>query len=69
MFRLGDVAKLCYPDNLYVLISALNGFNNIVEKKGWFNVKEKMIGVNAEGEVNVWLNPDLSLSLPDFGFH
>ena len=66
--KLTEIADIPYPDNLYVLLSCLDGFGRIAEYMGCFDVSENMIGVNTQGEVKVWLNDNLSLIRPDFGF-
>ena len=66
--KLAEIEDIPYPDNLYVLLSCLDGFGRIVEYMGCFNVSENMIGVNTQGEVKVWVNDNLSLIRPDFGF-
>lgn len=60
-----EIEDIPYPDSLYVMLSALDGFSKIVGKVGYFDVHENMIGINKQGEVKVWLNDDLSQNYPD----
>ena len=63
--KLSDIKDIPYPDNLYVLLAALDGFDRIVQKAGFFEIQEYMICVNRQGEIKVWINDNLSRNYPD----
>ena len=63
--KLSDIKDIPYPDNLYVLLSSLDGFDRIVQKTGYFEIEEYMICINKQGEVKVWINDNLSRNYPD----
>lgn len=58
--RLSHIEDIPYPENLYVLFSALDGFEKIFFWVGYFQPTEDMICVDGDGKVKAWLNPDLS---------
>lgn len=42
----------------------LEGFKLLVSRFGYFRVKEDIIFFNGEGEVFVWINPNISSVMP-----
>jgi hypothetical protein len=63
--KLSEIKDIPWPDNLYILISALDGFSLIYNKIGYFVVQEYMICINNQGKAKVWINDDLSKNYPD----
>jgi hypothetical protein len=37
--KLSDIKDIPYPDNLYVLLASLDGFDRIVQKAGFFEIQ------------------------------
>ena len=46
--------------------AALEGYEKMFEKTGYFEVSSDMIGINKQGKVKVWINRNLSKNFPDF---
>ena len=46
--------------------TALEGYEKMFEKTGYFEVSSDMIGINRQGKVKVWINRNLSKNFPDF---
>jgi hypothetical protein len=64
--RLSDIEDIPFPENLYVLFAALDGFEKIFYFLGYFVPREDMVCIDVNGKVKVWFNSDLSLcSLPE----
>jgi vacuolar-type H+-ATPase subunit C/Vma6 len=62
--RLSEINDIPYPDNLYMLMEALEGYGVIYEHSKYFLVEENQICVDEEGAVKVWVNSDLSINYP-----
>lgn len=45
---------------MYVLAAALTGFQKLHSLEGCFVPNEDMVGIDCEGRVQVWLNPNFS---------
>lgn len=58
--RLVDAPQLSYPESLYVLDRALEGYEAAYEKAGPMRVNDRMIGFNNQGECKVWVNEDFA---------
>lgn len=58
--RLCNIQDIPHPEHLYVLASALDGFEKLYSFVGYFQPREDLICVDGDGKVKVWLNPDLS---------
>lgn len=59
--RLSDIQDIPFPENLYLLFSALDGFEKLYQIVGYFKVVEDIICMDKDGRVKVWLNSDLSM--------
>jgi hypothetical protein len=64
--RLVDCPQLTYPESLYVLDRALEGYETGYEKCGSFRVNDRMIGLNNEGHCKVWVNEDFANNHPSY---
>jgi hypothetical protein len=62
--RLSEINDIPYPDNLYMLMEALEGYSKIYEHSKYFIVEENQICVDDFGNVKVWVNGDLSINYP-----
>lgn len=62
--RLSDIQDIPFPDNLYLLLSALEGFEKLYRVVGYFRPTEDLICMDRDGRVKAWLHPDLSCCLP-----
>ena len=62
--RLSDVDDIPYPDNIFVLQSALEGYGKLFQFSGYFKVHESQVCIDIEGYVRIWLNSDLSKDYP-----
>lgn len=58
--RLSDIQDIPYPENLYVLLSALEGFEKLHTAVGSFPISEDLVCMDKDGRVKAWLNADLS---------
>lgn len=56
--------RVPYPDVLHLYRAALLGFERLYQKVGGFQVNEEMVGVNQDGKVKVWMNPEWSNDRP-----
>lgn len=64
---MADLTDIPYPENIYFLLSVVKGFKYIFSHPfllKTFPVTESMICVNKDGEVKVWLNPNLAQDMP-----
>jgi hypothetical protein len=59
-YRLSSINQIPLPENLYVLASALAGFQKLYGLIGYFRPSEDMVGIDGEGRVKVWLNNNFS---------
>ena len=66
--RLVEIQDIPFPDNMYVMMAALDGFSKMAARVGAFEVHENMVGINKQGEVKIWLNDDLSKNFPEMGW-
>jgi len=55
--RLSNVRDIPYPDCLHLYDSVLNGYEQLSQLVGYFDVDEEEIGISDRGQVKVWLNP------------
>jgi hypothetical protein len=62
--RLSEISDIPYPDNLYMLMEALEGYAAVYEHSKYFIVEENQICVDEHGCVKVWVNGDLSINYP-----
>lgn len=62
--RLAGAPQLTYPESLYVLDRALEGYETAYHKVGPFRVNDQMIGFNNQGEAKVWVNEDFAQNHP-----
>ena len=63
--RLSQINDIPYPENLFVLLQALEGYAAVYEKTSYFEIQEDQICVDAEGNIKIWMNSDLSASFPN----
>ena len=63
--RLSEINDIPFPDNLYVLMEALEGYAKIFEHSKYFVIEESQICVDATGSVKIWVNADLSINYPN----
>ena len=64
--RLANAPQLTYPETLYVLDRALEGYETAYQKVGPFRVNDQMIGFNNQGEAKVWVNENFALNHPSY---
>lgn len=62
--RLSDIEDIPFPENLYLLLSALDGLEKLYRSVGYFRPTEDLVCMDRDGRVKAWLNPDLSRCLP-----
>ena len=62
--RLSEINDIPFPDNLYMLMEALEGYARIYGHSKYFIVEENQICVDELGNVKVWVNGDLSINYP-----
>ena len=48
-----------------MILATADAFDKIVQKIGFFDIQENMIGINSKGEIRVWINEDLSSNTID----
>ena len=53
-----------FPENLYVVKQALEGYRIVYEHSKSFFVEENQICVDEHGIVKIWINGDLSINYP-----
>jgi hypothetical protein len=63
--RLSEINDIPFPENLYVLMEALEGYAKIYEHSKYFVIEENQICVDAAGNVKIWVNADLSINYPN----
>ena len=51
-------------DALYILVTALEGYQQLYSHAGYFRVEEDQICVERGGRVRVWVNGDFSRNHP-----
>jgi hypothetical protein len=59
-YRLSSINNILIQENLYVLSAALAGFQKLYTLVGCFRPSEDMVGIDCEGRIKVWLNPNFS---------
>jgi len=64
--RLAGAPQLTYPESLYVLDRALEGFETAYEKAGPMRVNDRMIGFNNQGQAKVWVNENFEQNHPSY---
>ena len=64
--RLFEIMDMPLSEGLYMLEVALEGYEKMFEKTGYFEVSPDMIGINRQGKVKIWINKNLSKNFPDF---
>lgn len=63
--RLNKVNDIPYPDVLHIYHQSFRGFAELYEKVGFFEPTESLICINQQARVKIWLNEDLSKSVPN----
>jgi hypothetical protein len=63
--RLSEIFDIPFPENLFVLREALEGYYQIYQHSKFFYVEENQICVDEKGAVKVWVNGDLSINYPN----
>jgi hypothetical protein len=63
--RLSDIKDIPHPDNLYVILSMLEGYQKLYENLHYFKIEEDQVCIDMEGIVKVWVNSDLSKNYPE----
>ena len=63
--RLSEITDIPYPDNLYLLMEALEGYARIYKHSKYFRIEEGQVCVDVEGNIKVWVNTDLSINYPN----
>ena len=58
--RLNAISDIPSQELFYILKCSLLGFHKLYKYIGYFEVKEDMICIDAEGKVRVWMSSDLS---------
>lgn len=61
-----DSPQLTYPETLYVLDRALEGYEVAYQKCGPMRVNDRMIGFNNQGQTKVWVNEDFANNHPSY---
>lgn len=54
--RYSELPQLTFKESLYALSESLRGYKDCYSKVGSFDISERMIGINSNGNVKVWLN-------------
>lgn len=68
--RLSDIQDIPFPENLYLLLASLEGFQKLYQIAGYFRVIEDFVCMDRDGRVKVWFNSDLSKdTLSNFSNH
>jgi hypothetical protein len=62
--KLQEINDIPFRDAMYMMRICLEGFKLLMEHFGAFAVTEDVVFINQEGEVKVWINPDLSAIAP-----
>lgn len=57
--RLGEL-ELSVPEAIYMLMEAVIAFSLLFEEYGPFYINSKMLGVNQQGRVKVWLSDNFA---------
>lgn len=63
--RMCDVTDVPYPDVLHLYHAALSGFGTLFRIFGYFEITERMIGINQDYKVKVWCNSNFSVARPN----
>lgn len=63
-YRLEDLPQLTFPESLLVLRESTRAYEFIFPKSGPFHVTDQMIGLNQDGHIKSWINPDWSKNYP-----
>jgi hypothetical protein len=63
---LKEINDIPFQDLLYMYRATLNGFKNLYEKVGYFDIVEEMIFITKRGEVKVWMNANLAKNYPNY---
>ena len=56
---------MTFSQAIYILSESLRGFKECYDKIGPFELNDRMIGLNKEGSVKVWLNENFSSNHPE----
>lgn len=62
--RLSDLPVVPQREALYLLSEALRGYDDLYSKVGEFEVTDRMVGLNPQGQVRVWLNENFADNHP-----
>jgi hypothetical protein len=62
--RLNELPQVTFQESVYVLTESLRGYKDCYNKLGPFEVTSEMIGINNDGEIKVWVNPDFAENHP-----
>ena len=57
--RLSQIEDIPLSDSLYILLTALEGYQQLYYHSGYFRVEEDQICIDKGGKVKVWVNSDL----------
>ena len=59
-----DIRPLSSKEGMYMLSECLRGYNDCYNKVGAFEVNDRMMGLNKNGHVKVWLNEEWAQNHP-----
>jgi hypothetical protein len=54
--RLSNLQDLPFPDILHLYDVTLQGYSQLANVVGYFNIDEEQIGINEHQQARVWLN-------------
>jgi hypothetical protein len=63
--RLSQIEDIPLSDSLYILLSALEGYQQLYFHAGYFRIEEEQIGIDRNGKVRVWISGDFSRNYPE----
>jgi hypothetical protein len=63
--RLSQIEDVPLADALFILGEALEGYLQLYQHSGYFQVQPEQVCFDRAGKVKVWVNADLSCNYPD----
>ena len=64
-FRLSQIEDIPLSDSIYILLTALEGYQQLYYHAGYFRVEEEQICIDRGGKVKVWVNNNLERNYPE----
>lgn len=63
--RLSNITDIPFPENIYIMRTALLGFQILYDIIGYFDVMEEHVCIDKYGAVKVWMNEALEKNYPE----